>query len=175
MAKAARVVEDVGLIYDPVSEMVTYVPGRDDPVQVVWCGHTFVANVPKEIKGHPSGTEREKLNAGLIEAARGNKLFVVGNAKPKRDAVKQPETSEEYRAYFVDWLKASHFDHAEELIQRFAKDRERQASCGVGTDDFEFMATLFMPRLHELARADELNEPQLAAVWVRNGYNTLPW
>jgi hypothetical protein len=176
MARAARATSDESdLIGEPVIETVTYVPGPEDKTQAVWCGHTFVANVPKEIKGHANGTEREKLNAGLIEAARNNPRFVVGSAKPRRDAKKDPVTAEEYRSYFVEWLKLPHYEHAEDLIARLAKDREMQMVCQIGTDDFDFMAALFMPKLHEFAKRDELNDAQLGAVWLRHGYNTLPW
>jgi hypothetical protein len=176
MAKNARaIVEEPELIPDPVTEMITYSPGPMDPVHVTWCGHKFEANIGKEIKGHAAGTAREQLNAGLIEAARNNKLFRVGNAKAKRDPAKDPATAEEYRQYFVEWLKLPGFDHAEDLIARFSKDRDLQTLCGVGTDDYEFMGTLFMPKLHELAKRDELNDNQLGAVWLRYGYNQLPW
>jgi hypothetical protein len=176
MARASvKQAEEAELIPEPVTEMITYLPGPLDPVQVTWGGHVFHANVPKEIRGHAAGSDREKFNLGLIESARANKTFAVGNAKPKRDAIKDPTTAEEYRAYFVEWLKDPRIEHAEPLIERFANDRELQLACGVGTDDFEYMGTLFMPRLYQLAKADELTEQQLAAVWVRHGVNQLPW
>lgn len=159
----------------PVMEMITYVPGQGDPAHTTWCGHTFHANVPKEIKGHAGGTEREKLNAHLIERARANPSFKVGNAKPARDAAKQPTTAEEYRVYFVEWMKTPSLQHAEDLVARLAKDRELQHLCGVGTDDFDFMRDLFMPKLHDLAKADELTPGQLADVWLRHGFNQLLW
>lgn len=175
MAKAARVLEEPELIPDPVVETITYIPGPMDPVYTTWCGHKFEANIPKEIRGNAAGTEREKLNATLIERARDNKSFRVGNAKPRRDPAKDPTTAEEYRHYIVEWMKSTAFDHAEDLIVRFAKDRDLQHLCGVGTDDYEFIGTLFMPKLHELAKRDELSEPQLGAVWLRHGFNQLPW
>lgn len=180
MARAQKVAEETELPIDPVTETVTYVPGPMDPSQVAWAGHTFHANVAKEIRGHAAGTEREKLNASLIESARVNPRFTVGGAKPKRNAAKEPTTPEEYRAYFVEWMNQP-FQNAEPgkcadgLIARLAKDRDLQVACGVGTDDFEFMGTLFMPKVHELAKMDELTEAQLGAVWMRHGYNTLPW
>jgi hypothetical protein len=179
MAKASRQVEQEELIPDPVVETVTYVPGPMDPVIVTWCGHKFEANVSKEIKGHAGGTDREKLNANLIESARNNRLFRIGNEKPKRNALKDPATAEEYRIYMVEWLQAPDLNspstHAEDLIARFAKDRELQVKCGVGTDDYEYLGTLFMPKLHQLAKRDELNDTQIGSVWLRYGFNTLPW
>lgn len=175
MAKAARIIEEPELIPDPVTEIITYVPGPMDPVHTTWCGHKFEANIPKEIKGHAAGTERERLNATLIERARDSKHFRVGNAKPRRDPAKEPTTAEEYRQYFAEWLKLPSFEHAEDLIARFSRDREVQQVCGVGTDDYEFMGRLLTPRLHDLAKRDELTDPQLAAVWLRYGFNQLPW
>jgi hypothetical protein len=170
-----QVIDEPELIADPVTETLTYVPGPNDPVQVVWGGHTFKANVPKEITGHATGTEREKLNATIIDSARRNRHFVVGSGRPKRDPARDPTTPEEYRGYFAEWLKQPGFDHAEDLIARFAKDRDLQTACGVGTDDYDFMRDLFMPKLHELSKVDEMNDNQLASVWMRHGYMTTPW
>ncbi len=176
-ASAAKTMEDQPeLEVAPVVEMVTYVPATiGDPVQVTWCGHVFHANTPKEIRGHANGSARDKLNAELIERARENKCFVVGNGKPKRDPVKAPQTPEEYRVYFVEWLKDSEIQHAEQLIARFAKDRELQHLCGIGTDDYDMMRDLFMSKLHQLSKADELSQGQVSDMWIRHGYNLLPW
>ena len=51
----------------PKTEQVTYTPGPDDPTSVKWHGYTFHANVPKAV-----------ANADLVERARGNKFFKVG-------------------------------------------------------------------------------------------------
>ena len=163
----------------PVTEMVTYVPGPEGPVTTTWCGHKFEANVPKEIKGNAGGTEREQVNATLIERARGNLHFRVGDAKKARDPVKDPTTAEEYRIYFVEWLKSPAMSgedtHADDLIARYARDRQLQAVCGVGTDDYEFIGNLLTPKLHELSKRDEMSGEQLAASWRRFGFNQLPW
>lgn len=176
MARAPRVAEEQAApLAEPITETITYVPGPMDPVSVKWCGLTFQANMPKEITGCSEGTEREKLYMQLIESARQNKHFRVGNERPKRDPSALPETSEQYRAYLVDWLKSPGIDHADDLIARFAKDRELQLACEVGADDYAWIATLFMPKLHELAKADELTEGQVATIWINHGYNQLPW
>jgi hypothetical protein len=176
MAKAPQRADNTeSLLPEPVTETITYVPGNGDPTSIKWCGHTFHANVPKEITGHASGAERDRLNMHLIERARENKSFQVGNARPKRDVITEPKTAEEYRAYVVGWLKETPFAHADDLIRRFAKDRELQAACEVGSDDFSWIATLFMPKLHELARADELTQAQVSSLWIQNGFNVLPW
>lgn len=160
---------------EPVTETLTYLPGDGDPPSVKWAGHTFQANVPKEITGHAEGTEREKLNLHLIESARGNRHFKVGNERPKRDASSMPRNADEYRAYVVSWLKDAANDHADAMIRRFAKERELRLVCEVGSDDYAFISSLFMPKLHELAKADELTEGQVAQIWLQNGFNELPW
>lgn len=178
MAKSPKTIEgaaDAMPPAEPVTETVTYLAGQGDPSSVKWGGHVFQANVPKEITGHTEGTEREKLNHSVIESARTNKHFRVGNARPKRDVMAMPKTAEEYRAYAIDWLKDPSIDHAETLIARFAKDRELRAMCEVGSDDYSYLSTLFMPRLYELARADELTDGQVASLWINHGFNELPW
>lgn len=159
---------------EPVTETLTYVPGKDDPAHVVWGGHTFHANIPVELTGHAEGTSREQLNHKLIESARGNKHFLVGDQKRRRETASIPRTAEEYRAHAIEWLKKP-FEHAEDLIAKLAQERPLQAGCEVGTDDFEYLGSLFMPKLHELTKADELNEHQVASIWMRHGYNVLPW
>lgn len=158
-----------------VTETITYVPGPMDPAVTKWAGHTFQANVPKEITGHPEGSERDKLNHQLIESARANKHFTVGSRRPKPQARELPKTAEQYRAYAVDWIKDPSIQHTEQLIARFAQDRDLQAACEVGADDYAWLATLFMPKLHELSKADELNENQVASIWINHGINQLPW
>lgn len=159
-----------------VTETITYVPGQHDPVHVPWGGHVFHANVPKEIKGDPEGSSSEKLNAHIIESARNNPAFVVGkDAKPKRERSALPKNAREYSAYFIEWLKDGHFETVEELVARFAKDRDLQAKCEVGPDDFAYLGTLFNPRLADLAKAEALTEPQVAAIWISHGVNQLPW
>jgi hypothetical protein len=155
-------------------ETITYVPGHLDPPQIKWCGQTFHANVPKEILGDSAGSQQERLNHGLIEAARGNRHFTVGGAKKKRDAGSLPTNDEEYRAYVVKWLQDP-FEHVEDMIARLARDRDLWQMCEVGSNDFEYISTLFMPKLYELARGDDMNELQVSAVWARHGFNVLPW
>lgn len=160
----------------PVTETLTYVPGNGDPAATKWGGHTFHANVPKELTGHPDGNERERLNHHIITSARNNPCFSVGGEKPAaRPGAKKPKTAEEYRAFFAKWLLDPAIEHVDQLIARFARDRELQAACEVGTADFALIGELFMPRLHELAKADEMSHEQVAATWINHGYNQLPW
>lgn len=170
-----RVTEENDEPSGPVTESITYLPGEGDPVTTTWCGHTFRANVPKDITGNPDGTDREQLNYHLIERARDNPSFKVGDARPKRKGGETPKTADEYRAYMAAWLQDISIQHADQLIARFARDRELQAACDVGSSDFAIIATLFMPKLHDMAKADELTEGQVAQLWINHGINQLPW
>lgn len=179
--RAAAKSEDTLPIAEPVVETLTYVPGEGDPASTKWGGHTFHANTPKEIRGHTEGTRAEQINAQIIELARNNPFFRVGNERaPRREVPKEPTTPAEYKAYFVGWLKTFHPMDAEGaladgLVGRFARDRKLHESCEIGADDFAFISDLFMPRLHEFAKADGLDAKGVAAVWLRHGYNQLPW
>jgi len=75
----------------------------------------------------------------------------------------------------VAWLKDPNLDHAEKLIARYAKDRDLREVCEVGADDYSWLATLFMPKLHDLAKGDELTEGQVASLWINHGFNQLDW
>jgi hypothetical protein len=176
MAKAARNESAELPIAGSISTTLTYLPDDGDPVINKWCGITFRANVPVELIANPQGTKREQLNAWMIENAKGSRFYSIGDAPhPRvRKPNSEPETAEEYRAYMVEWLKQP-FDHASDLIARFVRDRDLQTACEVGFDDYQYLATLFMPKLHELARGDELSEQQVAQLWLSHGVNQLPW
>jgi hypothetical protein len=148
-----------------VTDTITYLPGPMDPPVTKWRGHTVHANIPKTVTTH----------AEHFDNARGNKFFQVGNEPVRRDRMKEPKTPEQYRAYLVDWLKNSGIQHARDLIARFAQDRKLQEACEVGASDYDLIATLFMPRLHELTKSDELSPEQVSAIWIDHGYNVLPW
>jgi hypothetical protein len=61
----------------------TYIPGEGDPLSVEWHGHTFHANVPEQVS-----------HVKLIEAARNNKFFKVGEFYPNTDQVEnQPQAT----------------------------------------------------------------------------------
>ena len=179
--KAAAVTEELDLPpAEPVTTTITYKPGQHDNPRVKWGGLVFEANVPKEITGNPRGTDREQLNHQIIEAARGNKHFLVGDEKKKSFHVAQePKTAAQYRAYMVDWLNKLTSDvetmHADMLIGRLAQDRQLHELCEVGSDDWSYLRDFFMPKLFEAARADELNEGQVTSLWVQHGFNVLPW
>lgn len=181
MPRAARVIVEDDPVAEPVTETVTYVPGEGDPAYTKWAGQTFQANVPKELIGHADGTPQQKLNLHIIDSVKnGNKSFTLGGQKPKGKSTAAPKTADEYKSYFVDWLSKvntpdSHIRSADALIARFAQDHQLQDACEVGADDFAYLGGLFMPRLHELAKGDELTEQQVAGLWLQHGVNQLPW
>jgi hypothetical protein len=178
MARAQRTaaIETEQAEGSPVTETITYVPGDGDPSSVVWGGHTFKANIPKELTGHPDGNKREQLNHEMITLARDNKHFVVGGdgTRARKKAV-DPETADQYRAHLAEWLKSPNIDSADVLIARFAKERDLRTLCEVGSQDYELISSLFMPRLGALAKSDELTEEQVAVLWRNHGFNELPW
>jgi hypothetical protein len=48
-----------------------------------------------------------------------------------------PKTAEEYRAYMANGCRIpGSIQHADLLIARFARDRDLQAACEVGADDY---------------------------------------
>jgi hypothetical protein len=176
MARAAVKQAEEMPASEPVTETITYTPGQMDPSSVKWGGHTFHANVAKELTGQADGSERERLNLEVIERARDNPHFKVASAPQRKSRAQAlPKTPAEYRAYAVEWFKDSGIEHADQLIARFARDRELQLACEVGSDDFAYLGTLFMPRLNDLAKADDLNPPQVASLWISHGFNVLPW
>lgn len=178
MARQAKAeVEGAEADTGPVTETITYIPGQGDPVTVKWAGQTFHANVPKELTGDASGSETAQLNHHIITTARnGHPHFVAGggDAKP-RASRKAPKTAEEYRAHVAKWLQDPDIDTPEKLIGKFAKEREMQAACEVGTTDYELIGQLLMPRLGDLAKHSDMTEQQVAQAWLRAGITQLPW
>ena len=175
--KASSSTADDQLTLEPgiVSAELVYVPGQGDPISVKWGGHTFHANIAKTITGNHDGTEREKVNAHVIERARENPHFTVDGKRPRHAKLDNPKSPDEYKRYFVSWLKNETFDDAGALLDRFVKDRNLQIAADVGPDDFAFMRDLFEPRLYDLMKADGLTDPQVAAMWAARGVNVLPW
>lgn len=133
---------------NPVSEgdHVTYRPGPDDPTSVKWSGHVFHANIPKHVK-----------NADLIEKARSNKFFHVGEFTEKdavvtRDEPPSPKTPEQYRAHAVAWIKT--MTSVDQLDQKWQGEETLRMSCEVGTDDIEYLSGLIQPLRFELRKRE---------------------
>lgn len=135
----------------PAVEKVTYTPGPGDPPEVKWMGHVFKAHVPHDVK-----------NAALIEKARSNKFFHVGEFDPSQHAYKEvvaePKTAEAYRAWAVHWAKAiwlSPDGTIDDLCERWANEARMRNRLEVGYDDFAYMSTLFQPMVDELIRRND--------------------
>lgn len=139
-------------------ELVTYLPGEGDPSSVKWNGHIFNAHVPKRI-----------TDEGMIASAKGNKFFHVGHfdAAARQVALSAvaelPATADQYRAHVVNWLKNVKTIH--EMVTQWAAEHDLREACGVGSDDYSFIGSLFNPKMHELQQAAELNNTQLADLW----------
>lgn len=130
---------------ETVSEQVTYRPGPEGPASTMWHGITFHANVPKTV-----------THASLIEAARTNRFFKVGeftaaDAVPTTNEAPLPKTSEQYRAHFVGWLPK--VSSIAEFDAKWMSEESLRMACGTGSDDLEFMRGLAAPKLGDLRKA----------------------
>jgi hypothetical protein len=141
----------------PYTETVTYLPGKEDPPETKWGSITFHANVPKEINAHAEGTPHERAMHAIIERARSNKFFHVGEfdaakAVAVREKVTPPKTSEQYRAWVVGWLPG--VSSVGELDHKWMSEEGLRIACEVGADDIDFLNTLIAPKRHELSKRD---------------------
>lgn len=136
----------------PVAEeMVTYTPGPGDNPEVTWMAHKFKAHVPHPVR-----------NGALIEKARGNKFFHVGEFDPGKHAyqekVAEPKTAEAYRAWAIHWAKAIWLNPdgtIDELCERWSNEARTRNRLEVGFDDYHYMSHLFQPMVDDLVRRDE--------------------
>jgi len=142
-----------------VTETVTYLPGPDDPVQTKFAGHVFTANVPKTIAGDHDADPKTAAyrSAQLIETAKKNRFFKVGEFNASRDGVaveeqNKPQTAEQYRAHAVAWLKT--VDSVEKLDTKWIDEEPLRQQCEVGYDDIEYLRSLFVPKREELRKRD---------------------
>jgi hypothetical protein len=166
----------------PLSEQITYLPREGDPPSTRWHGHVFHANVPKTV-----------TKAELIEAARNNRFFKVGSFDPAKDSTAalsevpadDPKTSEQYRARVVAWLKRLDKISAdpeqgpggalEAMVKTWAKEQHMREACEVGSDDYSYIGSLFLPKMHQFSQAAGLNQQAVAELWARNGVFQLPF
>lgn len=130
-----------------VGESVTYLPKDGDPAKVKWGGRMFHANVPLKIS-----------DPVLLDKARKNKWFHVGEGAPhvEVEETSEPKTPEQYVAHCVAWLKALEPEGGERALDdRWAAEESLRMSCGVGTSDLDYLATLISPKRGELRRASQ--------------------
>lgn len=131
--------------------MITYIPGREDPVSVVWNKLTFEANKPREVSD-----ER------IIAKAKNNSWFRVEGekraAKGFDPGTDTPTNSSQYRAFAITWFKL--VNTSADLAKRWSDEEALRAECGVGTDDLEYIARYYDPRLEELKKIEAAGDAQ---------------
>jgi len=127
-------------------EQVTYTPAPGDNPEVVWMGHKFRAHIP-----HPV------TNSRLVEMAKTNKFFHVGEFDPKlhafKDEVPMPQTAEAYRGWAVRWFKDMR--SVDEFANRWANEAKMRGKLEVGYDDYHYMSSLAQPLIDELIRKED--------------------
>lgn len=164
-----------------MSEQVTYVPGEEGPTSVKWAGHVFHANVPKTVEYIEYADEDAKPhpNKALVEKARGNRFFRVGAFDPNSEHplpegfTGEPKTSDQYRAHVVGWLKKT--ADINDMVQRWVSEANLREMCEFGSDDYIWLGSLFLPKMHDLAKQAGMNDNQLSALWQQHGVMQLPF
>lgn len=144
-------------------DLVTYCPGDGDPHTTKWRGVEFKANTPIRLVGR----------GDLVEAARGNRFFRVGSEKRVDEPVGPPTDSMQYRAHVVDWL--NEISTVDQLVSKWAADRDLRMKCEVGHDDISFLGTLVEPKLRAMRLQEGMSETDVAGVWIKHGVMELPW
>lgn len=138
---------------DKKTLMVTYKPQPGDPVDTIWNGHKFTANVPRPVTvvNDANGVANPH---SMIELAKNNKWFEVeGHDKKALPTPGEPKTPEEYKAYAVAWFKMAR--NAADFEARWDDEEEMRDRAGVGTDDVDWLRSIGNPLLAELKKADE--------------------
>ena len=127
-------------------ELVTYLPDPGDPVQTVWGGHTFHANLPLRV-----------TNKTILDSAAHNRFFKVGVFNPG-DAVETvetglPKTPEQYRAHAISWLKT--MKSVDDLDRKWQGEETLRIACDIGSDDLDLLNDIFGPLRSELQKRDQ--------------------
>lgn len=140
-APAAKAKNDAA----PAAVQITYVPTRDDPVSVTWSKIEFQANKPRMISDQK-----------IIERAKRNPWFRVEGEKAAEKgfdpAADQPANATQYRAYAITWFRMA--KTSAEMVERWSREEELRTACEVGTDDLEYIARHYDPRLEELKKIE---------------------
>lgn len=135
------------ITYSPVSESAPY--------ETIWNKHRFRANVPVVVRDVSGGNTA----AQMIESAKLNTDFMVDGFPRAQARPIDPETPEQYKTYAVGWIR--HSVSSTEMTRRWRNEKDLREDCGVGTDDEEYLASIFQPRLSLLKESEKL---QAAAV-----------
>jgi hypothetical protein len=135
---------------------ITYSPTSESaPYETLWNKHRFRANVPVAVRDVVNGNTALQM----IESAKTNPDFEVEGFKKAQPRAIDPETPEQYKSYAVSWIRRA--VSAAELKKRWRNEKDLREECGVGTDDEEYLATIYQPRLSFLIEQEKL---QTAAV-----------
>jgi hypothetical protein len=126
------------------------------------CGVEFKANVPTLVK-----------DKDHIASARGSRFFHVGNDVAEESPNKAPQDAMDYRGHVLGWAKG--VTTVEELVTRWARDRDLRMRCEVAHDDIQYLGTLIEPRLQKMRMAEGLSETQVAELWIKHGELVIPW
>jgi hypothetical protein len=130
---------------------ITYVPGREDPVSVVWNKLTFEANKPRLVS-----------DQRIIDRAKSNPWFRVAGEKQAEKGfdpgTDKPSNAQQYRAYAITWFKLA--KTSTELAKRWSDEEALRTECEVGTDDLEFIARHYDPTLEQLKKMEAAGDAQ---------------
>ncbi len=150
-------------VQDPIEdgENITFCPELGGASETIWREIHFRANVPVFVK-----------DKDLIDAARGNRFFQVGNEK-KALSNETPKTHDQYRAHVIRWLGET--KNTEDLIKRWAADRELRTSCEAGSDDYRYLSQFLETKLRDHARFDGLDDQKVASLFLKHGIVEIPW
>ena len=126
---------------------LTYLPDDGDPAKVTWNGHVFEANVGKEVR-----------NAYMVDLAKGNRFFKVEDADkvdkpdPKtKELDRERDRVGEYKKHAVAWINAAE-SHLM-MAKQWASEERMREEHGVGTEDIDWLMTLYTPKFEQLKRA----------------------
>lgn len=135
---------------------ITYTPqGEGAPHETIWNRHRFRANIPVTVQDVPTGLSAAQMVAMAIT----NPHFAVEGFEPAKTVSAVPDTPERYRSYAVGWIRIANV--SSDMLKRWKDEAELREECGVGSDDVEYLQTIFNPRLAILKDSEKL---ALAAV-----------
>lgn len=140
-------VEEPDKAPEKVSEQITYLPGPEDPIITTWMKHVFHGHIPKTV-----------TNSELIEKARLNKSFKVGDFNPHTDAKTKieptpvPKTSDQYKVWALAWTKKC--ESADALDMRWAEEENLRRECDVGEEELDYLRSVIGPMRAELLKKD---------------------
>lgn len=129
---------------------ITYSPEGDAPIETMWNRHRFRANIPITVKDVQNGLTA----AEMVAIARNNPHFSVEGFEKAKSVSPIPDSPERYRAYAVGWIRIS--NSSDEMLRRWKAEAELREECGVGSDDVEYLQTIFTPRLSLLKDTEKL-------------------